>query len=52
MCGPDKEYPERLLSLKWDSLELRRKYLSLVHMYKIIFGYCDIIAIITLILLD
>ena len=24
------------------SLELRRKYLSLVQMYKIIFGYCDI----------
>lgn len=42
ICGPDKEYPERLLELKWDSLELRRKYLSLVQMYKIIFGYCDI----------
>ena len=42
MCGPDKEYPERLLELKWDSLELRRQYLSLVQMYKIIFGYCDI----------
>ena len=40
--GPDKEYPERLLELKWESLELRRKYLSLVQMYKIIFGYCDI----------
>ena len=42
ICGPDKEYPDRLLELKWDSLELRRKYLSLVQMYKIIFGYCDI----------
>ena len=42
ICGPDKEYPERLLELKWDSLELRRQYLSLVQMYKIIFGYCDI----------
>ena len=42
ICGPDKEYPERLLALQWDSLELRRKYLSLVQMYKIIFGYCDI----------
>ena len=42
ICGPDKEYPERLLELKWDSLELRRKYLSLVQMYKIIFGHCDI----------
>ena len=42
ICGPDKEYPERLLELKWDSLELGRKYLSLVQMYKIIFGYCDI----------
>ena len=28
--------------LKWESLELRRKYLSLVQMYEIIFGYCDI----------
>ena len=42
ICGPDKEYPERLLALEWDSLELRRTYLSLVQMYKIIFGYCDI----------
>ena len=40
--GSDKEYPERLLELKWESSELRRKYLSLVQMYKIIFGYCDI----------
>ena len=38
----NQEYPERLLALQWDSLELRRKYLSLVQMYKIIFGYCDI----------
>ena len=40
ICGP--EYPEILLELKWDSLELIRKYLSLVQMYKIILGYCDI----------
>ena len=39
ICGPDKEYPERHLELKWGSLELGRKYLSLVQMYKIIFGY-------------
>ena len=32
ICGPDKEYPESLLELKWDSLELRRKYLCLVQM--------------------
>ena len=41
ISGPVKEYPERLLELKRESLELRRKYLSLVQMYKIIFGYCD-----------
>ena len=37
ICGPDKEY--HVLELKWDALELRRKYLSLVQMYKNIFGY-------------
>ena len=31
-----------VVEVAWDSLELRRKYLSLVQMYKIIFGYCDI----------
>ena len=30
ICGSGKEYTERLGELKWDSLELRRKYLSLV----------------------
>ena len=29
ICGPDKEYPERLLELKWDSLELHEKEISL-----------------------
>ena len=42
ICGPDKAYAERLAKINWDSLELRRKYLSIVQMYKIIFGYCDI----------
>ena len=28
ICGSGKEYTERLGELKWDSLELRRKYLS------------------------
>jgi len=41
ICGPDKEYHVRRLELKWDSLELKRKYLSLVEMYKIINGYCS-----------
>ena len=30
-----------LAEINWDSLELRRKYLSIVQMYKIIIGYCD-----------
>ena len=42
ICDQDKEYPERLIELKWDSLELKRQYLSLVQMYKIIFEYYDI----------
>ena len=33
---------ERLGVLKWPSLELRRKFICLVQMYKIIFGNCDI----------
>ena len=41
ICGPVKGYAERLLELKRESLELGRKYLSLVQMYKIVFGYCD-----------
>ena len=31
ICGSGKECTERLGELKWDSLELRRKYLSLVQ---------------------
>ena len=42
ICGPDKACVERLAEINWDSLELRRKYLSIVQMYKIIFGYCDV----------
>ena len=42
ICGPDKAYAERLAEINWDCLELRRKYLSIVQMYKIIFGYCDV----------
>ena len=33
---------ERLGVLKWPSLELRRKFICLVQIYKIIFGHCDI----------
>ncbi len=33
---------ERLKKLKWPSLELRRKRLGLVQLYKIMFGLCDI----------
>ena len=42
ICGAEKEYQERLAVLKWPSLELRKKFISLVHMYKIMFGHCDI----------
>ena len=42
ICGPNKAYAERLAEINWDSLELRRKYLSIVQMYKIIFTYCDV----------
>ena len=31
ICGSGEEYTERLGESKWDSLELRRKYLSLVQ---------------------
>ena len=31
ICGSEKECTERLGELKWDSLELRPKYLSLVQ---------------------
>ena len=42
ICGSEKEYQERLGVLKWPSLELRRKFICLVQMYKIIFEHCDI----------
>ena len=42
ICGSDKSYSERLTELNWSTLELRRKYLCLVQLYKIIHGYCDI----------
>ena len=42
LCGSEKEHQERLGVLKWPSLELRRKFICLVQMYKIIFGHCDI----------
>ena len=42
ICRSEKKYQERLGVLKWPSLELRRKFISLVQMYKIIFGHCDI----------
>jgi hypothetical protein len=42
ICGPDQPYMERLKKLKWQSLELRRKYLCLVQLYKIMFDLCDI----------
>ena len=34
--GSDKPYSERLIELIWSSLELRRKYLCLLQLYKII----------------
>ena len=42
ICGPDQPYMERLKKLKWQSLELRRKYICLVQLYKIMFDLCDI----------
>ena len=42
ICGCDKPYSERLIELNWSSLELRRKYLGLLQLYKIIHGYSDI----------
>ena len=38
----EKEYQERLGILKWPSLELRKKFICLVQIYKIIFGHCSI----------
>ena len=42
ICRSEKEYQERLGVLKWRSLELRRKFICLVQMYKMFFGHCDI----------
>ena len=42
ISGSEKDYQERLKILKRPSLELRRKFICLVQMYKIIFGQCDI----------
>ena len=42
ICGSDKSYYERLSELSWSTLELRRKYLCWVHLYKIIHGYSDV----------
>ena len=41
ICRSEKECQERLGVLKWPSLELRRKFICLVQMHKIIFGHCD-----------
>ena len=42
ICGSDKPYSERLIELNWSSLELRRKYLGLLQLYKKVHGYSDI----------
>ena len=42
ICGSHNSYTERLTELNWSTLELRRKYLCLVQLYKIIHGYSDI----------
>ena len=42
ICGLELEYNERVKKLNWPTLELRRKYLCLLQMYKILFGLCDI----------
>ena len=42
ICGTDQPCEERLRKLKWPSLKLRRKYLCLVQLYKIMFRLCDI----------
>ena len=41
-CGFNQSYSERLKVLNWPTLKLQRKYLCLVQLYKIMFGYCDI----------
>jgi hypothetical protein len=42
MCGSSLPYADRLKKLGWSTLEVRRKCLSFVTLYKIIFGYSDI----------
>ena len=42
ICGSVKSYSERLAELNWSTLELRRKYLCLVQLYKIIHGFSDV----------
>ena len=42
ICGSEKSFSERLTELNWSTSELRRKYLCLVQLYKIIHGYSDI----------
>ena len=42
ICGSHNSYTERLTELNWSTLELRRKYLCLVQLYKIIHAYSDI----------
>ena len=42
ICGPGKSYEKRLSNLNWMTLELKRKCLCLVQLYKIVFGFCDI----------
>ena len=36
ICGSHNSYTERLTELNWSTLELTRKYLCLVQLYKII----------------
>ena len=42
ICGSVKSYSERLAELNWSTLELRRKYLRLVQLCKIIHVYSDV----------
>ena len=42
ICGSSLSYDDRLKKLGWSTLEDQRKYLSLVTLYKILFGYIDI----------
>ena len=42
ICGSVKSYSERLAEHNWSTLELRRKYLCFVQLYKIIHGYSDV----------